>query len=101
MKRLILAATSACLGFQSAEAAVSGYYDSVEQIGIILGSALVADAVHQAPIGAISNTGTREDGAKEWTIRVQDCDLTVYLIPVLPEGPGKTTYRLDIPRTCQ
>jgi hypothetical protein len=101
MRRLIWAAIAMVMGFGSAEAAVSGYYDSVEQIGAILGSALVANAVHQAPIGAISNTGTRKDGAKEWTIRVQECDLKVYLIPVLPDGPGKTTYRLDIPGSCE
>ncbi|WP_137155374.1 hypothetical protein [Rhizobium sp. FKL33] len=101
MKRLIMAVIAAALGSGSAEAAVSGYYDSVEQIGVILGSSEVADAVHQAPIGAISNTGTRKDGAKEWTIRVQECDLKVYLIPVLPDGPGKTTYRLDIPGSCE
>ncbi len=79
----------AAAGSGSAQAAVSGYYDSVEQIGVILGSGDVADAVHQAPIGAISNTGTRKDGAKEWTIRVQECDLKVYLIPVLPDGPAR------------
>ncbi|MCV3764942.1 hypothetical protein [Rhizobium sp. TRM95796] len=101
MRRLVWAAIAMVSGFGSAEAAVSGYYDSVEQIGIILGSSEVANAVHQAPIGAISNTGTRKDGAKEWTVRVQDCDLKVYLIPVLPEGPGKTTYQLDIPNVCR
>lgn len=95
------AAILAATGSGSAQAAVSGYYDSVEQIGVILGSGDVANAVHQAPIGAVSNTGTRKDGAKEWTIRVQDCDLKVYLIPVLPDGPGKTTYRLDIPGACE
>lgn len=95
------AAILAAAGSGSAQAAVSGYYDSVEQIGVILGSGAVADAVHQASIGAISNTGTRKDGAKEWTIRVQECDLKVYLIPVLPDGPGKTTYRLDIPGACE
>jgi hypothetical protein len=89
------------LGASSAQAALSGYYDSVEQIGVILGSAEVADALHQAPIGAISNTGTRKDGAREWTIRVQECDLKVYLIPVLPDGPGKTTYKLDMPGACE
>lgn len=82
-------------------AALSPYYDSVEQIGVILSSAQVADALHQAPIGAISNTGTRKDGAKEWTIRTQDCDLVVYLTPVLPDGPGKTTYLLDLPKACE
>ena len=91
----------AALTASPAFAALSPYYDSVEQIGVILGSAQVADALHQAPIGAVSNTGTREDGAKEWTIRTQDCDLVVYLVPVLPDGPGKTTYLLDLPKACE
>jgi hypothetical protein len=102
MNRFILAGViSAQFGATSAQAAVSGYYDSVEQIGVILGSEHVADALHQAPIGAISNTGTRKDGAKEWTIRVQECDLKVYLIPVFPDGVGKTTYRLELPGACE
>lgn len=84
-----------------AVAALSGYYDSAEKIGTILSSSVVADAVRQAPIGAISNTGTRKDGASEWQVRTQDCDLLVYLIPVLPDGPGKTTYKLDVPGTCE
>lgn len=84
-----------------AAAALSGYYDSVEKIGTILSSSIVANAVRQAPIGAITNTGTRKDGASEWQVRTQDCDLLVYLIPVLPDGPGKTTYKLDVPGTCE
>jgi len=79
------------------QAALSGYYDSAEKIGRILGDARIADLLRQQPIGAISNTGTRADGAGEWTIRSQDCDLKVYLIPILPDGPGKTTYDLDVP----
>lgn len=90
-----------CLSVLPAKAALSGYYDSAEQIGMILGSEVVADAVRQAPIGAISNTGTRKDGAHEWTVRVQECDLKVYLKPILPNGPGKTTYEIDIPGACE
>ncbi len=101
MKHLI-AATLACTALPSpAAAALSGYYDSAERIATILSSSMVADAVGQAPVGSISNTGTRKDGASEWQVRTQDCDLTVYLIPVVPEGPGKTTYRLDIPGRCE
>lgn len=103
MNRFIVAGGTvlAALGAGPAQAAVSGYYDSVEQIGAILGSEQVADALHQAPIGSISNTGTRKDGAKEWTIHVQECDLRVYLIPVFPDGVGKTTYRLELPGACE
>ena len=84
-----------------AQAALSGFYDSGEQIGTILSSRAVADAVRQAPIGAISNTGTRKDGAHEWTVRVQACDLKVYLVPVPPKGPGKTTYTVETPAPCE
>lgn len=82
-------------------AALSGFYDSAEQISTILASSAVADALHQAPLGAISNSGTRDDGAKEWTLRTQECDLIVYLVPVLPNGPGKTTYTVDVPTQCE
>ena len=85
----------------SAFAALSGFYDSAEQIDTILGSTEVGDALRQAPIGQIGNTGTRADGANEWTIRTQDCDLVVYLVPKPPEGPGMTTYSLDLPNTCE
>lgn len=84
-----------------ANAALSGFYDSAEQIDLILSSSEIANAVRQAPIGAISNTGTRKDGAHEWTIRVQECDLKVYLTPIPPKGPGKTTYELDVPGKCE
>jgi hypothetical protein len=100
MLRKFLVASFA-LAALPASASVSPYYDSATQIGLILSNAAIADALHQAPIGSISNTGTREDGAHEWTIRVQECDLKVYLVPVLPEGPGKTTYRVDPPGKCE
>ncbi len=69
-----------------AAALLSPWYDSGEKIMAILNSAEVADAVRQAPIGAVSNIGTAESGNDLWQIRVQDCDLTVELIP---EGPAK------------
>lgn len=101
MKHLI-ATTLACAALATpAAAALSGYYDSAEKITTILSSSTVADAVRQAPIGSISNTGTRKDGASEWQVRTQECDLLVYLIPVLPDGPGKTTYKLDVPGKCE
>eukprot|EP01035_Chromulina_nebulosa_P050189 gene50189-68195_t len=99
MKPMTFVATLLAAGLStSAQAAVSGYYDSLERIGAILGDSRLADILHQQPIGAISNTGTRKDGAAEWTIRTQDCDLKVYLIPVRPKGHGKTTYEIDVPQ---
>ncbi len=84
-----------------AQAAVSGFYDSAEQISTILSSAAVADALRQAPIGHVANTGTRADGAREWQVRTQECDLTVYLKPVPPQGVGKMTYELELGDACQ
>jgi hypothetical protein len=99
MKLLIPAAVLiAAVHSTNTQAAVSGYYDSLERIGTILGNDQLADILRQQPIGAITNTGTRKDGASEWTIRTQDCDLKVYLTPILPQGLGKTTYALDVPK---
>lgn len=86
----------------SAQAALSGFYDSAEKIGTILSSAAVADALRQAPVGAISNTGTAADGGEEWTVRTQGCDLVVVLKPQPPEGGmvGKTSYDLRIAAPC-
>lgn len=99
--RIAISLLAVTLAAVPAHAALSGFYDSAEQIGVILSSAAVANALHQAPVGAISNTGTRKDGAREWTVRVQDCDLKVYLVPVMPNGVGKTTYKIEIPGVCK
>lgn len=90
------------LAASPAFAALSGYYDSAEKIGTIIASNAVADALRQAPIGAISNTGTAKDGGDEWTVRTQDCDLVVVLTAQpLPEGMvGKATYDLRIATPC-
>lgn len=94
---LALAVTLAPL---PALAALSPFYDSGEQIGMLLSSGEIADALGQAPLRSIENTGTRDDGAREWTIRTQECDLVVYLLPIPPEGVGMTTYRLDGIGSC-
>ncbi len=100
MRRMIAAVITTALATPAA-AALSGFYDSAERINTILASPEVANALRQAPVGAISNTGTRKDGASEWQVRTQECDLTVYLVPILPEGTGKTTYRVEVPGTCE
>lgn len=89
------------LAASPAFAALSGFYDSAERIQTILASSAVADALHQQPIGAISNTGTRKDGASEWTVRTQECDLIVYLVATPPAGPGMTTYTVETAGTCE
>lgn len=101
MKLTVAIIAAFALAATPAHAALSGFYDSGEQITTILGSSEIGNAVRQAPIGAISNTGKRKDGANEWTIRVQECDLVVYLVPVPPKGPGKFTYTVEIPDSCE
>jgi hypothetical protein len=101
MKKLALAAMLLALPALPASAALSGFYDSAEKISTILSSEAVANALRQAPIGSVSNTGTREDGAHEWEVRTQECDLKVYLIPHAPNGVGKTTYTVDVPNGCE
>ncbi|MCG8271376.1 hypothetical protein MIC97_07600 [Aquamicrobium sp. NLF2-7] len=91
----------ATFGASPAYAALSGFYDSTEQISTIFESHDVSNRLRQAPIGHIANTGTREDGAKEWEIRTQDCDLKVYLTATPPKGPGKTTYAIADIGNCE
>jgi hypothetical protein len=102
MRRLLaLAAPLLIVAATPAEAALSPFYDSGEKIDTIISSPELGDALHQAPIRSIENTGTRADGTDEWLVRTQDCDLTVFLVAVPPDGPGMTTYRLDLPSTCK
>lgn len=86
-----------------AAAMLSPWYDSAEKITAILQSPAVADAVHQAPIGAVSNIGTAENGNDLWQVRVQECDLRVELIPEAPpEGMvGKITYTAQPVGACE
>lgn len=101
VKFILAAAAVLLLTPTTAFAALSGFYDSAKQIDTILASTEVGDALRQAPIGQIGNTGTRADGANEWTIRTQDCDLVVYLVPKPSDGPGMTIYSLDLPNSCE
>lgn len=82
-------------------AALSGFYDSAEKIGVILSDAGVGDALHQAPILSITAKGAAK-GAEIWVVKSQDCTLKVALTPKLPEGGavGKTTYDLRIVKPC-
>ncbi|UYV37034.1 hypothetical protein N4R57_19025 [Rhodobacteraceae bacterium D3-12] len=84
-------------------AAVSGFYDSAEKIDTILSSPEVADRLRQAPLRAVENTGARADGAQEWTLHVQRCDLKVYLVPMPPPpgAVGKTRYRVELGEGCE
>lgn len=96
-------ATVAALALLSspASAALSGFQDSAEQISTILQSVEIADALRQAPIESIEFEGTRADGAFKWEIETKGCDLDIYLLPVQPEGVGKTTYQVDLKDNCR
>ena len=83
-----------------ASAALSGFYDSGEQIQTILSNGDVANAVGQRPIKGLDFEGTRRDGALEWEVDTEGCDLTVFLIPQAPGMPGKTTYTLETNGRC-
>jgi len=83
-------------------AALSGFYDSAEKIGAIFASGAVADQLRQAPVRSVENTGTTPDGQDEWTIRTQDCDLTVKVTAHPPADGmvGMTTYTAEPLGTC-
>ncbi len=83
-------------------AMVSGFYDSANKIAAIFASGAVADALGQAPVGSVSEIGTAKDGAGQWMIRTQDCDLIVNVIAQpLPEGMvGTPDYTVEIAKGC-
>lgn len=101
MKITFTAATALALLSVPASAAVSGFYDSAEQINTIVESPDIANQLRQAPIGHVANTGTRDDGAIEWEVRTQSCDLKVYLTVIPPKGPGKATYSIADIGKCE
>ena len=83
-------------------AMVSGFYDSANKIAAILASGAVADALGQAPVGSVSEIGTAKDGAGQWMVRTQDCDLIVDVTAEpLPEGMvGAPEYTVKIVKGC-
>lgn len=92
----------AALCASPAFAMVSGFYDSANKISAILTSAAVADALGQAPVGSVSEMGGSKDGASQWMVRTQDCDLIVDVIAQpLPEGMvGTPDYAVEIVKSC-
>ena len=101
MKKIAISVALLALPALPASAALSGFYDSGEQITTILSNETVGNALRQLPIASITNTGTRDDGAKEWEVRTHDCDLKVYLVPKAPSGVGKVTYTVEVPKICE
>ena len=61
-KLLVIATFIPVVNALPASAAVSGFYDSAEQINAIIESPDVANQLRQAPIRHLANTGTRDDG---------------------------------------
>lgn len=94
--RIASIAVAATLCASPAFAALSGFYDSAEKVAAIFASEQVGNALRQAPIQAIENTGTRADGADEWLVKTQDCTLKLYLEGEAPIAGmvGKTTYKV-------
>ena len=101
MTRLALFLTATLLASPAA-AALSGFYDSAEKIAAILASPQVADALRQMPLRSVENSGTAADGAEEWTLRTQGCDLTVRVTAQPPADgmTGKTTYVAEPAGSC-
>lgn len=83
-------------------AALSGFHDSGAKIAAILADEAVADELREAPLRGIENTGTTADGADEWTLRTQECDLRVAVTAEpLPEGMvGMVTYSVALLDRC-
>lgn len=96
-----LAAAAFALLAHPAVAALSGYYDSIEQIQAILADDAVAKALPPYPLSALEFLGTTAEGQPEWRITGDGCRLQVTLQPVPPgtsaDGMpvlGKTTYQV-------
>lgn len=103
MPRLALAfALTATLLANPASAALSGYHDSAAKIAAILASPQVADALRQMPVRSVENTGTAADGADEWTVRTQDCDLAIKVTAHPPADGmvGMTSYTAEPLGSC-
>jgi hypothetical protein len=101
MRLNLLPTLALLLAASPALAMLSPFYDSAAKIDAILQSGAVADALRQAPIGAVSNVGTDTDGADLWQVRVQECDLTVRVVGHPPKGVGMITYTVEVTEPCR
>lgn len=89
-------------GATQAQAALSGYYDSLEQIQTLITDQRVADALKQLPIESIEIQSDPSDRkTRHWRVRSQGCELSVQLEAKPPAGPGKTTYAIQKISTCR
>ena len=88
MKYIILALTSVILT-SNAQAALSGYYDSVLKIKTVLENPLVANSLGQRRITGIE--------VKELYVEVRtaNCLRGAYLKAIPPKGIGATQYEVE------
>lgn len=87
----------------AANAALSAYYDSIEQITAILNSESIAEQLGPWPIESVEQAETSPDAPSRWIVRTQDCSLTVTLTAEPPEdgATGMTTYSAAPMGTCE
>lgn len=85
-----------------AQAALSGFHDSAEQIQLILQDPGVAAALKQLPIEQLESRSSAESrDTRSWRVRSQACELHVQLTAHPPAGPGKNTYQITQISACR
>lgn len=100
MRKSALLCLALLLPAGGASAALSGFHDSAEQINTLFQSQEIDAALHGLPVDKVERKGAREDGTIRWEIESRDCELDVWLKPVPPQGPGKTTYEIARISAC-
>ena len=98
MKTILL--TIALLIPAPAMAALSGYYDSLEQMQAMTSDNRLADALKQSPITGMSAMGVTSAGLLHWNVSGTDCSVPVYLTAIPPLGAGKTRYEIHSVGSC-
>ena len=96
-----LALSAAALMPAAARATVSGFHDRAAQIGVILSSDAVAEALRQAPVKSLEFEGTRADGGLRWEIESSDCEVDVVLKATPPQGAGAVRYAIAEVGRCR
>ena len=88
---LVLLATGAGL---PAQAALSGYYDSVAAMAAVLETEGLADALRQQPVAGMDVA--ESDGGEVWKVRTRDCLAEVALRRIPPNGPGVNSFETSL-----
>lgn len=102
-----LAITGLLLIPARSHAALSGFFDSAEQIATIMADNNVANATRQSHVNSLTFNGAQPDHTLKWTLQTATCAIQVYLTPVPPQGGiagvpmvGKTTYDVQHVSHC-